>query len=441
MVKPLRNSISLSILLSLFLLQKTSAQLTVTPGLSAMDLAMILVDTSSAAISSPVCNCALTGRGSFTATPGVGLGISSGVVLTTGTAMASKGPNTTPGMGSDNFFPGDAGLTAWAGRPTNNACILEFDITPLFDTLYVTYSFGSEEYLEFVGAYNDVFGFFLSGPGIPGVVNFAYVPGTVLPVCVNNINNLVNSVYYVDNPPGAPHIQYDGYTKPLQAKIPLVIGGTYHLRLGVADAVDGIYDTGVFVAAKSITSKLPSAVPVGLLSFKVEQAKTSNIIRWKTASEKSSASYTVEKSADGKLFTAVGSKPSAGNSNDVTEYIMVDNNPAGAKYYRLKQADLNGKETVLNLITLDVPVAAHTNIFPSPLLLGQDLIVQSILSEKGTISVLVYDSFGKLVASETKACLEGPNELGIKTAGLEKGQYFVQVLSDGELTTKKIMIY
>jgi hypothetical protein len=47
--------------------------------------------------------------------------------------------------------------------------ILEFDFVPLADTLKFRYAFGSEEYMEFANSsFNDVFGFFISGPN-PGL--------------------------------------------------------------------------------------------------------------------------------------------------------------------------------------------------------------------------------------------------------------------------------
>jgi hypothetical protein len=44
------------------------------------------------------------------------------------------------------------------------------DIVPSVDTLFFIYSFGSEEYTEWVGSpYNDVFAFYISGPGSPAL--------------------------------------------------------------------------------------------------------------------------------------------------------------------------------------------------------------------------------------------------------------------------------
>ncbi|MBK7148351.1 MAG: choice-of-anchor L domain-containing protein [Bacteroidetes bacterium] len=142
--------------------------------------------------------------------------------------------------------------------------MLEFDLQVLSDSVEFKYSFGSEEYLEWVSAgYNDVFAFYISGPGIAGQQNIALVPGTATPVSIDNVNDISNSAYYVDNGDGftAPqngsnyYIQYDGFTTVLTAKRKnLQPCQTYHLRLAIADAGDGILDSGVFLEANSLTS-------------------------------------------------------------------------------------------------------------------------------------------------------------------------------------------
>ena len=105
--------------------------------------------------------------------------------------------NSVPSMIGQNFSV--SGVT--------DGCVLEFDFIAAGDTVRFNYVFGSDEYpmatynaasgtWSYAGgwvntAYNDIFGFFLSGPGITGPydsppgfpggsVNIAGVPGTDL---------------------------------------------------------------------------------------------------------------------------------------------------------------------------------------------------------------------------------------------------------------------
>lgn len=207
------------------------------------------------------------------------VGINSGLVMASGDINVCIGPNadggsTLPigGIGG----PGDADLAQalGGGFSTNDAAILEFDFVPAGDSLSFKYVFGSEEYLEWVNSsYNDVFGFFLSGPGIAGpysnnAINIAIVPGTNQPVSIDNVNDVVNSAYYVDNGDGftAPnntdpyYIQFDGFTQSLTAVALVECGETYHIKLAVADAGDAVLDSGVFLEEGSFSS--PNAIVV-----------------------------------------------------------------------------------------------------------------------------------------------------------------------------------
>ena len=133
------------------------------------------------------------------------------------------------------------------------------------------YVFGSEEYNEYVGsAFNDIFGFFVNGPKPDGgsyvFENIALVPGTEVPIAINNVNlgwamagspppgPGVNGEYFVDNTSGLT-IQYDGFTTVLEAKVAVIPGETYHFKLAIADAGDGIYDSGVLLESGSFKSQ------------------------------------------------------------------------------------------------------------------------------------------------------------------------------------------
>ena len=210
------------------------------------------------------------------------LGLGSGIVLTTGTVLNTAsgglfggqegphGPNDTGSAGTDNGAAGYQPLTDIAAEDTHNAAVLEFDFVPQSDTVRFKYVFGSEEYPEFVDAgFNDVFAFFISGPGFGGTFNMATIPGTGgTPVTIDNVNDNVNSAYYINNGDGgdAPqngsdsYIQYDGFTVVIEAVAKVQCGETYHLKLAIADVGDGAYDSGIFLEANSLASYGPLEV-------------------------------------------------------------------------------------------------------------------------------------------------------------------------------------
>ena len=213
--------------------------------------------------------------GRFTAN-GTDLGINEGIVMTTGTVLNNgsgpHGPNNSPSSGYDNNRPGYGPLNNILGsNVTTNAAILEFKFIPYSDTVRFKYVFGSEEYREWVGSeFNDIFAFFISGPGIPGgMMNIAKLPNGT-PVTINNINDgteynvpyqsQCNNCAYFKYNGGGQHIQYDGFTKPLEAVAKVQCGQTYKLIIAIADVNDGIFDSGIFLEANSLTSKEPVTI-------------------------------------------------------------------------------------------------------------------------------------------------------------------------------------
>lgn len=217
------------------------------------------------------------------------IGLNEGVILTTGTIANNPagphGPNNQASAGVDLFGGGFTKLDNLVnGSSTFDATILEFDFIPFSDTVKFNYVFASEEYPEFVNSeFNDVFAFFISGPGIPGgEKNMAIIPGTNDPVAINNVNNgfnnngtCTNCAYYVNNGNGstfpqnsnASYVQYDGFTTPLQAVSAVECGETYHLIIAIADVGDGLYDSGIFLEANSLSSESPVTIDYDLSSM------------------------------------------------------------------------------------------------------------------------------------------------------------------------------
>ncbi|HNM27058.1 MAG TPA: choice-of-anchor L domain-containing protein, partial [Saprospiraceae bacterium] len=195
------------------------------------------------------------------------LGLSQGLLLTSGLATIAIGPNVFTGSGINNLGEGDSDLDYLSqqqgGANSFDACIVELDVFAATDELTFEYVFGSDEYPEFVGSgFNDIFAFFVSGPGIVGdpnlsnnAKNIAIVPGTTnTPVQINSVNNDVNWQFYRNNEIGQS-LEYDGLTsdafgikKSLTARTDVIPCNTYHLKLAVADRADHIYDSGVFIS-------------------------------------------------------------------------------------------------------------------------------------------------------------------------------------------------
>jgi gliding motility-associated-like protein len=216
---------------------------------------------------------------------GCNIGLNEGIILTTGTIFNTgvgaerygpHGPNDRTNAGVDNNQPGYGLLTNIVGTPTFNATVLSFDFIPYADIVEFRYVFASEEYPEYVGSqFNDVFGFFISGPGVGNNVNIARIPGSNQPVAINNVNAGSNSAFFVNNGTGttAPqnsspfYVQYDGFTTVLTARSNVVCGETYRIIIAIADVGDGIFDSGIFLEANSFSSPVDVDISYQLSSL------------------------------------------------------------------------------------------------------------------------------------------------------------------------------
>ncbi|MCI1752632.1 MAG: T9SS type A sorting domain-containing protein [Flavobacteriales bacterium] len=252
---PINTMKNLSTLLSIASLTGLSlgatAQITVQDSLSNSAIAQLL-EGLNVTISNVQVNCAGAAMGHFSGPSE--LAISEGLVLTTGAAQAVAGPVDAFATTVVNL-PGDPDLEADAGFITYDACVLEFDCIPAGDTLLFNFSFGSEEYPEFVGSgFNDIFAIYLSGPDIPFPVNVAQLPDGS-PVAINNVNTLNNSGFFHDNEAfSGQFVSYDGFTDNLTAFAEVHPGEAYHFKVAIADASDMIFDSGVFLEAFSFRS-------------------------------------------------------------------------------------------------------------------------------------------------------------------------------------------
>ncbi|MCF8370984.1 MAG: choice-of-anchor L domain-containing protein [Bacteroidales bacterium] len=183
-----------------------------------------------------------------------------GLILTSGKATNAQGPNNSGAISYNNTGPSSELLNALIPQTTNDASILEFDIVSCDSVYKLSVVFGSDEYLEWVGtSFNDVFAIFISGPNPNSAYpdynnqNIALIPGTLIPISINNINNVANTMYYVNNGTGSSPsnqaLQYDGYTTAITCRKPIIPGEVYHIVIAIADAGDSILDSGVLFRA------------------------------------------------------------------------------------------------------------------------------------------------------------------------------------------------
>ncbi|GAA4784788.1 choice-of-anchor L domain-containing protein [Microbacterium gilvum] len=253
---------------SIALLAVGAAPASASEGQTAEDLTTLTAEQLVAALvgdDTPVSNIVYTGAPEAAGrVDGLGpaLEVNAGIALSTGALVATDyddssilGPNNTASASASNGAEGDADLDAIvAPTTTQDAAVLEFDFVPASSNVTFTYVFGSEEYLDYVGSdYNDVFAFYVNGE------NHALIDSgqpELFPISVNTINPDINYHLFRDNTvePAPYDTQFNGFTVPLTFEAPVNAGQTNHIKLAIADAGDGIYDSSVVIESGSFAS-------------------------------------------------------------------------------------------------------------------------------------------------------------------------------------------
>ncbi|MET0391615.1 MAG: choice-of-anchor L domain-containing protein [Chitinophagaceae bacterium] len=248
-------------------------------------LSQVNLDAVAGALVTPTSGVTITGVqysgrveaiGTFVGSTTGTIGLSKGIILSTGKISDAGGPNDISSSEGTSFGgSGDATLSSILNTNTYDAAVLQFQFTATGNKVKFNYVFASEEYGKFVcSTVNDGFGFFVSGPGISGVQNIAQVKdpssNQYYPVSINRVNNgtpgsegtiancqqpIITGAFNASSLTSGMQstVQYDGYTKVLTAELTVVPCSTYTIRIVIADAYDGKFDSGVLIEAGSFS--------------------------------------------------------------------------------------------------------------------------------------------------------------------------------------------
>ncbi len=138
----------------------------------------------------------------------------------------------------------------------------------------------------------------------------------------------------------------------------------------------GSNPAGTITTAAAVTSFSPftlashftnNPLPVELLFFRARPTGTSVTCTWATASEKDNDHFEVQRSQVGENFISIGSIEGAGNSQAVLDYSFEDRAPLqGLSYYRLKQVDVDGTETLSAIVAVHREGNNELSFYPNP---------------------------------------------------------------------------
>ncbi len=197
---------------------------------------------------------------------------------------------------------------------------------------------------------------------------------------------------------------------------------------------------GAMPFAQNITPEgVTGVLPVVIADFTAVKSGIAANLSWSTLTETNNKGFSIERSQDGRSFTAIGFVASVGNNSaQQNHYAFADKAPLNNdNYYRLQQVDLNGKTTYSDVKMVSFRQAAAlviSRLYPNPASSLLQVQLWSAVNSKATISITNVN--GKTVLQQHKLLMAGDNLLPITVQSLSAGTYFIRVNANG---TEKVM--
>jgi hypothetical protein len=180
-------------------------------------------------------------------------------------------------------------------------------------------------------------------------------------------------------------------------------------------------------------------LPVKLLQFGAKTQRKTVVLAWKTATELNNDYFDIERSFDNNTWQKIGQVKGNGTINTLKNYTFTDNNPQiGTNYYRLRQTDFDGQNTLSSVVfaTLsseNATLAIHEN----PV---HDELVMSILAVEPQIYTLeMFAIDGKLLFSQQLSLGNGDNTSRFNIELLPAGVYLLRLQGAEESIVRRFV--
>jgi len=195
----------------------------------------------------------------------------------------------------------------------------------------------------------------------------------------------------------------------------------------------------------SKTEAIQQQISMSLLTFDAEVQRNTVELKWLTAMEIDNELFTIERSTDGTTYEVIGTKPGAGNSNDLLTYKWVDSKPTiGTNYYRVKLTNSSGNEEYSMITPVNVESSGEEIIHisaaqPNPFI--KDFSVEYTVPKDGEAKLKLMSVQGDVLFEEQVKCEKSKTQQFFfkDEKGMKPGVYFLSVAQDDEKKMVKLI--
>lgn len=163
-------------------------------------------------------------------------------------------------------------------------------------------------------------------------------------------------------------------------------------------------------------------LPIELVFFEAQRCADEVCITWQTETEINNDYFTIERSNDAINFEEIARVTSAGNSSFPINYYTIDDNPLeGVSYYRLRQTDFDGKESLSDIRAVEFNDlnSEEVLVFPNP--------TSNFITIKGSAQELknyrIFSMLGLDITSNIKVIHQSSFRVELDFSTLPAGVY------------------
>jgi len=255
-------------------------------------------------------------------------------------------------------------------------------------------------------------------------------------------NPITNSTAYLDRQPAysdlgitGTELKYNVQKAGLQNKVRVRV--EYDKATAITGQVYGPwrYPAGYTQGAYGMNS-IP--LPVKLNEFNAALIAEKVQLYWSTADDENVATYQIERSANNRDFTDIGTVSSLHQNN--YRYTFIDNNPLkGRSWYRLRIRDQYSRINFSNSVLIK-NINDAVLVYPTIVSRGEAVNLQFRNNVSGNAEMLLANSSGTSVFRKTIVPAGGTN-YPLIFSSLPSGVYVLSVWNKGErIVTQKIVI-
>ena len=177
----------------------------------------------------------------------------------------------------------------------------------------------------------------------------------------------------------------------------------------------------------------PGAVlPTELLNMTAKAVNNTNVISWETASETNNKGFDVQRQTSNDTWETLGFVQGTGKA---ATYTFEDKTPLSISYYRLRQVDFDGKETLSKVVSVRQNTKGRIGISPNPTTDKVTIQLNKNGVSDSEATLTLFDVTGRQVLTQktsTETCQ-------LDLSNLAKGVYMLTVQSNHAVYQEKII--